>query len=88
MVVTDVGGNAEAVRDGLDGYTVPARDPAALAQAIAKLANDRQLAIAMGASARQRAEELFSIEACIANYERFYLGLSEGRAAADVAPHN
>jgi glycosyltransferase involved in cell wall biosynthesis len=36
-VVTDVGGNADVVVDGVTGYVVPSRDPASLAKAMRKL---------------------------------------------------
>ena len=40
MIVSDVGGNAEAVQDGVSGCVVPPRDPAALGTAILALARD------------------------------------------------
>ena len=43
MIVTDVGGNAEAVLDGECGIVVPPHDPARLADAIVRLANDPSL---------------------------------------------
>ncbi|MBZ0272603.1 glycosyltransferase family 4 protein [bacterium] len=43
VVTTDVGGNAELVRDGQTGLVVPPRDPAAMAAALARLADDANL---------------------------------------------
>src|SRR3984957_3905010 len=40
VVVTDVGGNVEIVRDGVHGYIVPARSPMALAAAITRLQSE------------------------------------------------
>jgi glycosyltransferase involved in cell wall biosynthesis len=40
VVATDVGGNAEAVHDGVNGFIVPSEDPAALAAAIFRLLSD------------------------------------------------
>lgn len=71
MVVTDVGGNAEAVVDGETGYVVPAHSPESLADAILRMNKQGEL-IRMGAKARQRAEELFSMTACIDGYEAMY----------------
>jgi glycosyltransferase involved in cell wall biosynthesis len=71
MAVTDVGGNAEAVLDGVTGYVVPPRDSAALGKAILALASDPDRR-EMGRRGRQRAEELFSMPACVASYETLY----------------
>jgi glycosyltransferase involved in cell wall biosynthesis len=45
------------VRDGVDGFIVPIRDAAALAERIQLLADDPERRIAMGAAARARARE-------------------------------
>lgn len=86
MVVTDVGGNAEAVVDGTTGYVVPPNNPAALGNAVETIARDHGLAQNMGSAARARAVELFSMDGCIAAYERVYAGLGEGLDAAQLAP--
>lgn len=79
MVVTDVGGNAEAVQDGDTGYVVPARNPAALADALLKIANDpdRQ---AMGERGHQRVIANFSMSACINAYQGLYGEAHMGKA--------
>jgi glycosyltransferase involved in cell wall biosynthesis len=48
VVATDVGGNAEAVKDGVSGFIVPSDDPAAMAAAIIRLISDPLQAQAMG----------------------------------------
>src|SRR5665213_1557297 len=63
VVATDVGGNAEAVRDGVSGFIVPPEDPAALASAIARLLSDTSLATEMGRAGRARVAEAFTTEA-------------------------
>ena len=55
LVTTDVPGCREVVRDGVDGLLVPARDGAALAQAIARLHDDPALATRLGIAAREKA---------------------------------
>ena len=75
MVVTDVGGNREAVVDGATGLVVPPRDPTALGAAILALARDPDRRAEMGAAARDRAQENFSMDACVAAYVRLYDGL-------------
>ena len=65
----------EIVRDGIDGILVPCRDPDALAGAIIKLLSDAALCRRMGASARQRVIENFSIEIATARVESFFMSL-------------
>jgi glycosyltransferase involved in cell wall biosynthesis len=81
MVVTDVGGNAEAVIDGDCGLVVPAHTPEALGAAIARLAGDAHLRQTMGRAALARAQDEFSLEACVAKYVRLYGALIAGQPA-------
>jgi glycosyltransferase involved in cell wall biosynthesis len=85
MVVTDVGGNAEAVVDGTTGLVVPPRDTHALGSAILKLAQDLRLRQSMGEAGRERVERYFTIDRCVANYARLYAGLLEGKSLAAIA---
>lgn len=80
MVVTDVGGNAEAVADGETGVVVPARDPQALGQALLHLAHDPDRS-RLGRRGRERVERLFSMQACLDGYERLYRELLPGSSA-------
>ena len=59
QVLTDIRGCREVVRDGVEGFLVPVRDPVGLSGAIARLLEDSALRRRMGAAARQRAEDLF-----------------------------
>jgi glycosyltransferase involved in cell wall biosynthesis len=54
LVVTDVPGNRDFVRDGVEGFLVPPDDPASLAEALARLASDAGLRRRMGLAARKR----------------------------------
>jgi glycosyltransferase involved in cell wall biosynthesis len=85
MVVTNVGGNTEAIADGSSGLVVPPADPAALADAIVRLAEDPALAAALGAGARRRVREHFSNRACVDRYEALYTGLLAGRPVNEIA---
>lgn len=71
MVVTDVGGNAEAVVHGDTGLVVPAKSPEALSAALLAMASDPQRA-AMGARGRQRVATVFSMDACLRGYRDLY----------------
>jgi glycosyltransferase involved in cell wall biosynthesis/ribosomal protein S18 acetylase RimI-like enzyme len=59
LVVTDIRGCREIVRDGVEGFLVPVRDPVRLADAIARILQDPVLRRRMGVAARARAEERF-----------------------------
>lgn len=62
IVTTDVPGCREVVRDGENGFTVPAHESERLARAIAEVLRDRRLAQAMGARSRVLAEREFGYE--------------------------
>jgi L-malate glycosyltransferase len=81
IAATRVGGVPEAVRDGVDGLLVPARDPDALGAAIARLVNDPSLAGRLGDSARERAER-FSVERMTDATERVYDAVLAGHPVA------
>jgi len=77
MVVTNVGGNAEAVIDQETGFVVPAHDSAALGAAILALALSAELRKHMGKAARCRVETHFSLEHCVKRYDALYRDLIE-----------
>lgn len=60
IVATDVGGNPEAVKSGVDGLLVPVEDHEAFCAAILELAGSVSKRCQFGQSARQRFERLFS----------------------------
>jgi glycosyltransferase involved in cell wall biosynthesis len=84
MVVTNVGGNAEAVIDGETGLVVPAHDPPAFAEAIVLIARDPLLRQRYGAAGRKRVESLFLLDACAARYEALYRGLRQGKTPRNI----
>jgi glycosyltransferase involved in cell wall biosynthesis len=75
VVATAVGGNPEAVQDGVTGLLVPPRDADSLARAISTLLEDRDLAARLGRAGRQRVVERFSDERMVRETEQFYLAL-------------
>ena len=85
MVVTDVGGNGEAVVDGVTGLVVPPHNIRALGAAILELANDPNKRLAMGKLGRERAKMLFDIDRCVTSYARLYMGLREGLLPGEIA---
>ena len=71
VVVTDVGGVAEALTDGSEGRLVPARSPARLAGAMAELALDPVLRRALGERGRV-AVERFDARVTTRRFEELY----------------
>ena len=61
IISTDVGGIAEWIGNGLNGLLVPAENPAALADAIARCGQDRELRDRLGAAARRTYERHFTL---------------------------
>jgi glycosyltransferase involved in cell wall biosynthesis len=79
-VSTDVGGVAEAVGD--TGLLVPPREPAAMAQALVELLRDAGRRRALGAAARARVLEHFTVDRTVAAYRALYAGSGVGAPAA------
>jgi glycosyltransferase involved in cell wall biosynthesis len=75
VVATDVGGNAEAVLDGVSGFIVPPEDAGALAEAISQLLGDRSRATKMGAAGKLRVAEQFTTDAMMKRIETAYANL-------------
>lgn len=59
---TDEGGIPDIIDDGETGFIVPKSDPAALADALQKLAEDRNLCAEMGRKGQAKFEERFTLE--------------------------
>jgi len=79
MVATDVPGCREIVHHEETGLLVPAKDAAALAEAIARLAGDAELRRRLGARARAVAEAEFSEEIVVRGTLALYRELLPGR---------
>ena len=72
VVATAVGGIPDLVEQGVSGSLAPARDPQALAGAIAPYVLDRALAQRHGAAGRARIEQQYSMQAMLAAYVALY----------------
>ena len=79
VVHADIGGAAEMIRDGRDGFLFSVGDTRGLTEALAALA-DPQLRKRMGALARASVEERFSERAMIERYEIRLQELAIGRS--------
>jgi glycosyltransferase involved in cell wall biosynthesis len=75
VIATDVGGNAEAVKDGVSGFIVPPEDSAALAEAICRLLDDPSQACQMGVAGKMLVAEKFTTSAMMGRIRAAYAKL-------------
>ena len=72
VIATEVGGTGEILEDNVTGLLVPARDPAALSEAILKLAQDDTHRRTVGTNARADIERAFGLDICARAYDDLY----------------
>lgn len=72
VVVTNVGGNTDIVRDRVNGFVVPSGDATAMAKALLALVENPRLRLEMGAANVARVSERYSIRAMTRRYEDLY----------------
>ncbi len=86
VVVTNIRGCREVVKDGETGLLVPARDSKALAEAILCLLQNEEVARGMGQAGRKRVEELFDERKVFQRIEAEYQRLlqTKGLVSAEV----
>ena len=62
VITTGISACRQTTVDGVNGFVVPRRDPAALAAAMRRFIDDPSLASRMGQASRRIAEETFDVE--------------------------
>jgi glycosyltransferase involved in cell wall biosynthesis len=72
VVATDVGGTAEAITDGTDGFLVQPRDVKGMSARLAHLLDDPTLRIAVGSRARTAAVERFDMRSWVRAFLDLY----------------
>jgi L-malate glycosyltransferase len=72
VIVSQVGGNAELVEDGVTGLLVPVEDAAALSEALLKLLREPGLAERLAQSAREFIVRNFSFERLVHDVDALY----------------
>lgn len=72
VVATNVGGAAEVIEDGVNGYHVASDDDESLAERLSELANDPSMAAAFGDQVRQMVSNKFSLDAQLRNTLNLY----------------
>ena len=73
LVITEVSGAPDLIRNGENGMLVPVADSGALANAIIRLAQDAPLRSGLGKAGRADVEEHLRIDRIIGRYEAAYL---------------
>ena len=71
-IATAIGGNLDAIVDGVSGLLVPIQSPEHLAIALRRLCSEPELRSRLGSAGRERVQQLFSLEACVTRYENLY----------------
>jgi L-malate glycosyltransferase len=82
VIITDVPGHRDVIKNGTEGYLVPFDDARALADHIVRLSNVPSEAIAVGAAARQRVIEMYSSAGMAHNYAQTYRSILNGGRTA------
>ncbi|WP_085784643.1 glycosyltransferase family 4 protein [Candidatus Nucleicultrix amoebiphila] len=72
IITTDTPGCREIVQDGVNGFLVPIKNPQALANALERLIDDKQLRQKMGQKGRELIQKEFSDEIIISQTIRLY----------------
>lgn len=72
VIVSDVGGSAEAAEEGVSGFVVTPGDTVMLTDRMIQLGRDRELRRKFGEAARKRVETLFTVEENVRKTEQVY----------------
>jgi glycosyltransferase involved in cell wall biosynthesis len=81
VTATDVGGVPEMVEHGVSGLLSPAGDSRAMAENWLRIEADAALRSRLGAAARRRARDVFSLSSMVQRYESLYRELLSKGAA-------
>ena len=79
IIAAKAGALPELIIDGESGLLVDPLDAQAWAEAIIKLMNDATFAKQLGDNGKFRAKNMFSVEKFVANYEKFYKEIINGK---------
>lgn len=87
VVVTNVGGNPEIVREEIDGYLPPRQSVMGIAQALKQLLDHPDHARQMGESGRARVHTHYTLERTINRYHDLYRQLVRQSKPVATQPH-
>jgi N-acetyl-alpha-D-glucosaminyl L-malate synthase BshA len=72
VIGSDAGGMPEVVANGVTGYLLPVGDVEGMAARSIEILRDDELRRRMGNAGRERAEQLFSADKLVTQYEKYY----------------
>src|SRR5947209_14771336 len=84
VIGSDVGGISYTIDDGVSGYLVPPRDPAALAERVGAVIRNADLRRRMGRAGRRRVEREFTWMTTAMRLARLYQTMLEEPAAIEL----
>jgi glycosyltransferase involved in cell wall biosynthesis len=76
-ILTKVGGCPEIIEDGYNGYLVEPKDYKAIANKIAHLYKNPDLAVKMGDNARKTVLKRFDLASCTKNYQKTFQAVTK-----------
>ncbi|HKD78887.1 MAG TPA: glycosyltransferase [Candidatus Angelobacter sp.] len=82
VIATDVGGNREAIAEGLNGILTPAHSPESIARAAVEFAQDPGRIRRFADNSLRRARELFSLTQMVRQHEDLYTCLLSQKRTA------
>lgn len=83
IVATNISGNPEVVLDGVSGYLVPPSEPAALKEAMCRLADTpKEQRLEMGLAGRAHVVQNFELERVVDQWEALYRELLQRKGIA------
>jgi glycosyltransferase involved in cell wall biosynthesis len=82
----NAGPGPEIIQDGVIGLLCNPHDPHSIAAAVIRLLQDRPLAERLGAAARQRVTQEFSVERLVQKNQNFYRRCLGARQTAEACP--
>lgn len=86
VVATRVGGVPDVVEEGTDGFLVEMGDVEALADRLADLARDPELAARMGAAGQERVLRRYAVDRLIGDVDELYRSLLEAKGLGRLLP--
>jgi glycosyltransferase involved in cell wall biosynthesis len=84
VVATDVGGNREAIEEGVTGFVVPDREPSSFAAPLIELLANEPKRQKMGKASYERCHRLYHIDHATRLQEKYYLELLGARSDANL----
>ena len=72
VIATDVGGNSEIVKNGVNGFLIKSNDSAHFSQVLTNLVDDNNLRFIFSKSGHKLASNNYSLDKCVTKYLEFY----------------